>query len=78
MGNFAAMTSSKWSTWTGGKPKYDWSGLDASAPSDYTTPNQLCPIHVSSAQKGCNHWHKGGIDNKFTKGSNRFNFVKLV
>ena len=77
MGNIAAMTSSEWSAWTGSKPKYDWSGLHASAPSDYAMPNQLCPIYVSSAQKGYNHWCKG-IDDKFTKGSDRFNFAKLV
>ena len=67
----------RWSAWTGGKPKYDWSGLDASAPSDYAMPNQLHPIHVSSAQKGYNHQCKG-IDNKFAKGSDHFNFARLV
>ena len=55
MGNISTMTTREWSAWTGGKPKYDWSGLDASAPSDYATPNQLHQIHVSSAQKGYNH-----------------------
>ena len=77
MGNISAMTTREWSTWTGGKPKYDWSGLDASAPSDYATPNQLRPIHVSSAQKGYNHRRKG-IDDKFAKGSDHFNFARLV
>ena len=77
MGNISAMTTREWSAWTGGKPKYDWSGLDASAPSDYTTPNQLHLIHVSLAQKGYNHRCKG-IDNKFAKGSNHFNFARLV
>ena len=77
MGNISTMTTREWSAWTGSKPKYDWSGLDASAPSDYATPNQLCPIHVSSAQKGYNHRCKG-IDDKFAKGSNHFNFARLV
>ena len=77
MGNISAMTTREWSAWTGSKPKYDWSGLDASAPSDYAMPNQLCPIYVSLAQKGYNHWHKG-IDDKFTKGSDHFNFARLV
>ena len=77
MGNIAAMTSSEWSALTSGKPKYDWSGLDASDPSDYATPNQLCPVYVPSAQKGYNHRRKG-IDDKFTKGSNHSTFAKLV
>ena len=77
MGNVSAMTTREWSTWTGGKPKYDWSGLDASAPSDYAMPSQLHPIYVSLAQKGYNHWCKG-IDNKFAKGSDCFNFARLV
>ena len=32
---------------------------------------------MSSAQKGYNHWCKG-IDNKFAKGSDHFNFARLV
>ena len=31
----------KWDVWTGGKPKYDWSGLDTNAAMIFELPNQL-------------------------------------
>ena len=47
--------SKGWATWTGGKPKADWTGLDPSALLMITSPNQLRPDSVSAAQKGYNH-----------------------
>jgi hypothetical protein len=54
----------KWGIWTGGKSKYDWSGLDINATTTFKLLNQLHSIHASSAQKGYNY-HKTGLEMKF-------------
>ena len=48
------VTKNEWSVWTGGKSNHTWTGLDSSiALLEHTSPNQLCPVYVSSAtQKG--------------------------
>ena len=54
------MTKDEWSAWTGGKPNSTWTGLDASvALLEHTSPNQLRPVYVSSAQKGYNFRRTG-------------------
>ena len=54
----------KWDVWTGGKPKYDWSGLDINAATTFESPNQLRSTYASSAQKGYNY-RKTGLQIKF-------------
>jgi hypothetical protein len=54
----------KWDIWTGGKPKYDWSGLDINAATTFESPNQLRSTYSSSAQKGYNYC-KTGLQIKF-------------
>ncbi|KAI2488998.1 hypothetical protein MHU86_25602 [Fragilaria crotonensis] len=45
MGAVIALSKDSWSAWTGGKPKTDWTGLDASAQLETTSPNQLRPVY---------------------------------
>ncbi|KAI2510749.1 hypothetical protein MHU86_3697 [Fragilaria crotonensis] len=59
MGDVILLSKDSWSAWTGGKPKADWTGLDPSAPTESTSPNQLRPVFVSAAQKGYNHRRTG-------------------
>jgi hypothetical protein len=66
MGDLTQLSKDEWAAWTGGKPKSDWTGLDTSAPSEFTTPNQLRPVYASSAQKGYN-FRKSGLEDKFDK-----------
>ena len=56
IGGITLVTKDEWSAWTGGKPKNcTWTGLDDSvALLEHTSPNQLRPVYVSSAQKGYN------------------------
>ena len=52
MGDVLLLSKDSWSTWTGGMPKSDWSGLDPSSLQESTSPNQLRPVHVAFSQKG--------------------------
>ena len=52
MGDIIQLSDKEWAAWTGGKPKADWSGLDASAAHEFVSPNQLHSVCASSAQKG--------------------------
>ena len=54
MGGNVKLSQKEWACWTGGKPKADWSGLNDTAPMEFTSPNQLHPVYTSSAQKGYN------------------------
>ena len=66
MGGTTQLDKTEWGVWTGETPKPDWSGLDDKVIKEYTTPNQLCPIYASSAQKGYN-FRKKGLEIKFKK-----------
>ena len=60
IGGITLVTKDEWSAWTGGKPNSTWTGLDASvALLEHTSPNQLHPVYVSSAQKGYNFRRTG-------------------
>ena len=44
MGDLHESSPNKWIPWTGGKPLFDWSGLDTSvSPSTYSNPTQFRP-----------------------------------
>ena len=67
MGGLVALVKDDWSAWTGGKPKYDWTGLEHPL-DDNTSPNQLRPVYASAAQKGYNH-RRTGLSTQFTPSS---------
>ena len=64
MGGVEKNAEGKWSIWTGGKPKEDWTELDSSASSSFRSPNQCRPVYESYAQKGYN-FRKTGLLTKF-------------
>jgi hypothetical protein len=57
-------SNGKWDIWTGGNPKFDWSGLDTNATTTFKLLNQLHSTHASSVQKGYNYC-KTGLEIKF-------------
>ena len=60
IGGITLVTKDEWSAWTGGKPNSSWTGLDpVSGLLEHTSPNQLRPVYVSSAQKGYNYRRTG-------------------
>ena len=65
MGDLSEITPTEWSAWTGGKPNYDWSGLE-DANAAFTSPNQLRPQYPTSAQKSFNY-RKTGLTVKFVE-----------
>lgn len=76
-GGVVQISGSEYAAWTGGKPKHDWSGLDDKALKDYTTPNQLRPVSVSSDQKAYN-FRKKGREEKLAMGGDLAAFQKAV
>jgi hypothetical protein len=48
MGDIVQTSKDEYSGWTGGKPKPDWSGLDATAPKMFKSPCQLRPMYAKS------------------------------
>ena len=75
MGDLTQVSDTAWDAWTGGKPKPSWVGLDNLNGLD--SPNQLCPIYASSAQKGYNY-RKKGLDIKFSRKDDLQVFQKKV
>ncbi len=67
MGDIVQITSTKYSAWTGGKPKVYWCGLDDAALMEYESPHLLHPASVYSQQKVYNT-HKVGLLEKIEKG----------
>jgi hypothetical protein len=61
----------------GGKPKYDWSGLDINAATTFESPNQLRSTYASSAQKGYNY-RKTGLEIKFGRDDDLTSFQDAV
>lgn len=59
MGGISTISAYEYSTWTGGKPKADWSGLIATDANAVPMPNQLCPTSIRSAQGSYNYWKTG-------------------
>ena len=59
MGEVVQTGTSDYAAWTGGSPNSTWDALDASAPTEPTTPNQYRPMYASSAQKGYNYQRTG-------------------
>ncbi len=60
IGGITLVTKDEWSARTGGKPYHTWTGLDSSiALLEHTSPNQLCPVYFSAAQKGYNFRRTG-------------------
>ena len=60
LGGLTLVTKDEWSAWTGGKTNSSWSGLDpVGGLLEHTSPNQLRPFYISSAQKGYNFRRQG-------------------
>jgi hypothetical protein len=76
MGGLSQLTKNESSAWNGGKPKFDWSGLEGN-PQSYTSPNHLRPVSVTAAQKSYNR-RKAGIATKFKRDDDLFDFQRQV
>jgi hypothetical protein len=76
MGGLSQLTKNESSVWTGGQPKFDWSGLEGN-PQSYTSPNQLRPVSVAAAQKSYNH-RKAGMATKYSRNDDLFDFQKSI
>ena len=78
MGDLVKLSKDEWVPWTGGKPNYDWTGLDlAEALSENTSPNQLCGDYAAAAQKGYNY-RRTGLTVVFKKNDDLQVFAKNV
>jgi hypothetical protein len=77
MGGVVQTSKDEWSAWTGGKPQVNWSGLDASAPKMYESPNQLRTSYTKTAQDSYNY-RKTGLSTKFDKTHDFSRFVVAV
>jgi hypothetical protein len=68
MGGLLQSTHGEFEPWTGGRPLYDWSGLDSTWVTKSKSPNQLRPTSSSGAQKSYNYRQKG-LNTSFDRGS---------
>jgi hypothetical protein len=68
MGRLLQSTHGEFEPWTGGRPLYDWSGLDTTWVTKSKSPNQLHPSSSSGAQKSYNYRQKG-LKTSFDRGS---------
>jgi hypothetical protein len=59
IGGIVQTTTSEYSAWTGGQPNVTWTGLAATAPTDFHSPNQLRPQSTGQAQKSYNQRKTG-------------------
>ncbi len=76
MGGLCQLSKSESSAWTGGQPKFDWSGLEGD-PQSYTSPNQLRPVSVTAAQKSYNH-RKAGMTTKYARKDDLVDFQTRI
>ena len=78
MGDLVKLSKDEWVPWTGGKPNYDWTGLDlAEALSENTSSNQLRGDYAAAAQKGYNY-RRTGLTVVFKKNDDLQVFSKNV
>jgi hypothetical protein len=77
MGDLLQTSKDEWTPWTGGKPKVDWTGLDASAPTMFRSPNQQRSLYTKSATDGYN-FRMTGLTTKFGKTDNFKQFSEKV
>jgi hypothetical protein len=68
MGGLLQSTHGEFEPWTGGRPLYDWSGLDSTWVTKSKSPNQLHPTGSHGAQKSYNYRQKG-LKTSFDRGS---------
>ncbi len=68
MGGLLQSTHGEFEPWMGGRPLYDWSGLDSTWVMKSKSPNQLHPTSSSGAQKSYNY-HQEGLKTSFDCGS---------
>jgi hypothetical protein len=59
MGGLFQSTYGEFEPWMGGRPLYDWAGLDLTWVTKSKSLNQLCPTSSSGAQKSYNYCQKG-------------------
>ena len=78
MGGLFLSSKDEYATWTGGKPKPDWMGLDSSAPASMCSPNQIRPMYVTLQVKGYN-LRIEGLKTKLTQKDGDFlDFTVLI
>jgi hypothetical protein len=68
MGGLLQSTYGEFEPWMGGRPLYDWSGLDTTWVTKSKSPNQLCPTSLSGAMKSYNY-HQKGLKTSFDRSS---------
>jgi hypothetical protein len=68
MGGLLQSTYGEYEPWTGGRPLYDWSGLDSMWVTKPQSLNHLHPTSSSGAQKSYNY-HQKGLKTLFDHGS---------
>jgi hypothetical protein len=68
MGGLLQSTNGQLEPWTGGRPLYDWTGVDSTWVTKSKSPNQLDPTNSSGAQKSYNY-HQKGLETVFDHGS---------
>jgi hypothetical protein len=68
MGGLLQSTYGEFEPWTGGRPLYDWSGLNSTWVTKSKSLNQLHPTSLSGAQKSYNHRQKE-LKTSFDRGS---------
>jgi len=76
MGALEQTSSTDFCPWVGGKPKADWSGLEATTPTR-KYDGQLRPTSPGSAQKST-AYRSTGIDSPFAKGDNFLDFIAEI
>jgi hypothetical protein len=78
MGNLVKLSKDEWVPWTGGKPNFNWTGLDTvEALGEHTSPNQLRGEYAAAAQKGYN-FRRTGLATVFKKNDELSVFSKSV
>ena len=75
-GNMSEVAKDSWVTWTGGKPKADWSGLEEPNPTT-VEPNQHRSTSLGTQAKS-QFYRVKGMETKFGKNSDLLVFQKDV
>ena len=75
MGGVVEAVKGTFYPYTGGKPKFNWLGIDV--PTSTPSPNQIRPVYVGDAQKAYRHRQKGCAA-KFKQGDSLQDFEKKV
>jgi hypothetical protein len=80
MGGLVQVKEDRWDAWTGGKPKYDWSGLDEpplTAEDIMQYPERTHSLYAESAAK-LQAARRAPLEPKFTASGNLKEFLLQV